>query len=385
MIKKYYIDSPKTGYAYDRNAKRYYSWGFDIRLDGRREQQRGFATRSDAEAAVTELRKLAREGKRGYNSAGNIPKLIELFQKKLNSMETGHDRTRARRVYKYFLKLLPPKIRVVDVKTAHLQLYVEARTKEGVSAQTIRRELVPIVSALKSAYTFFASLDDYRHPRVPRPRVIKSRKERVISQAEQDRLFEYFFAPPKDDEIRQEPQTRRRTGQFLLFCLLSLSRPGEIAALKRTDIDLDSGIVSITGRKSRFTSTQIVRRLKISSTMRDILEERLELADGDHLFTKAGYVTPKMCEQLKKACEYAGIKYGRIDREGISFHTARHTGITMLVQSGMDLKTIGKLAGHSDSQMTLYYTHASADLVNQAADILERKMGRKLGQFSSAR
>ena len=203
----------------------------------------------------------------------------------------------------------------------------------------------------------------------------------MISQAEQDRIFGYLFSPRFENELKQEPDTRRRTGQFLLFCLLSLSRPGEIAALKKIDVDLDSGIVSITGRKSRYTATQIVRRLKMSATMIQIIEERAKLANSDYLFTRSGYVTPKMYLYLRKACEAAGVKYSRTEPDGISFHTARHTGITTLVQSGMDLKTVGKMAGHSDSQMTLYYTHTNAEMVNRAADILEQKMGRNSGNY----
>ena len=56
------------------------------------------------------------------------------------------------------------------------------------------------------------------------------------------------------------------------------------------------------------------------------------------------------------------------------FHTARHTGITRLLQNGVDLKTIGKIAGHSDAKMTLYYSHSNTDLTDKASDILDAEI-----------
>src|SRR5436190_3654991 len=377
-IKKYYVNSQKPGYPYDRNAKKYYSYGFDIWVDNSRYQERGFLTKDDAELAVQNLKRGAKFGRHGIAGRHQVPLLLELFQKYLDNCQDIRERTRAKRVFNFFLELLSKKLKVTQLKTAHLQQFIDARIKD-VSAQTIHRELVPIVASLKSAYKYFPSLDDYNPPRIPRPKIVKSKKERIIYKYEQELLWEYFFAPKFENELRQEPMTRRRTGQFLLMCLLTLSRPGEVAMLKRTDVDLESGVIAITGRKSRYKASQIVRRLGITKSMREILLERFELARTDFLFTRSGAVTPDMYESFKAACESAGIKYSRTDREGISFHTARHTGITMLVQSGVDLKTVAQLAGHSDQQMTMYYTHPDAKLVNQAALILEQKMGTTSG------
>lgn len=380
-IKKYFVNSQKPGYGFDRKANKYFSWGYDIWIGPDRIQERGFLNKADCERAVESLKRKAKLGGHGLVPSHQIPLLIELFQKYLDERQDKDERVRAKRVFNYLLEQLPKNIKVTQLKTAHLQNFVETRLKDGVSAQTVRRELVPIVSALKSSFRYFASLDDYNPPRIPRPKVTKAKKERVIYKFEQEKLWGYFFAPKFDHEIRQEPDTRRRTGQFLLMCLLTLSRPGEIAALKKTDVDLEMGVISITGQKSRFKATQIVRRLRITKTMREILVERYDAAKTDYLFTRSGTVTPDMYECFKAACEKSGIVYSRTDPAGISFHTARHTGITMLVQSGVDLKTVAQLAGHSDQQMTMYYTHPDPQLVNRAALILEQKMGGISGNF----
>lgn len=112
MIKKYFVKAKKPGYAFDRNAKKFFSWGFDIWLAGERKQERGFLTKTDAETAVTKLKQEAKLSAHGVVSPLKIPYLIELFQKRLDAMEQGKDRVRAKRVYKYFLELLPAKIKV---------------------------------------------------------------------------------------------------------------------------------------------------------------------------------------------------------------------------------------------------------------------------------
>jgi integrase len=388
-IKKYYVSTPKPGYALDRKAKKYFSWGYDIWVNRHRLQERGFPTKADAQAVVDDLKRQEKLGAHGIISPSKIPALIELFQKHLDATRSKHDRVRAKRVFNYLLALLPKKIRVPEIRTSHLQLYVTARANDGVTAATVRRELVPVVSALRSAYLYFESLEDYTPPRVPRPRIVRAKKERVISAGERNKLLDWFFADRGPDESSKEYSTRRRTGQFLLMCLLTLSRPGEIAALRKSDVDMGEamrteegmiyyGIVSVTGQKSRYTATQMVRRLLITSTMREIFLERLNLSHSEYVFTRSGSVTPAMYEAMREACEKCGIKYGRVERDAVSFHTTRHTGITMLLQSGVDLKTVGKLAGQSDSQMTLYYTHASPELVRKASQILEQKMGKNV-------
>ena len=373
--KKYYLSTDaKPGYPYDRKRKQYYSWGFDIWVNGKRLQERGFATEQAAEDAVAEIRRQQKNARHGIEEPAESPFLIDLFQKKLRSMSSRQEKVRAKRVFEDLLQMLPDEIRVSEVRTAHIQNYIQYRLSE-VSPATVKRELVPIVSALRNAYQFFPELDDYRPPRIPRPRVPKSRRERIITPAEQKKLLKYFFAPKGAKEDPREPAMRRRVGQFFLFCMLTVSRPGEIAGLKKSDIDLDGGVVNIRGTKSRFTASQLVRRLRITPTLAAIVRERLKEAQGEYLFTKGGRVTPRMYEKIRHACESAGIKYGKKDMDGVVFHTARHTGITMLVQSGMDLKTVGKLAGHSDAQMTMYYTHVRQELLDQAGHLLEGKLG----------
>ena len=78
------------------------------------------------------------------------------------------------------------------------------------------------------------------------------------------------------------------------------------------------------------------------------------------------------------------MKYGKNEMNGIIFYTARHTATTVLAHSNqVDTKTAGTFTGHSDETMTLYYSHPTPETVDQAGEILEENMGKKLlsGEF----
>ena len=119
MIKKYYINSKRDGYTFDRNAKKYFSYGYDIWLNRVRCQERGFYTRADAEAAVVALKRDAKNNRNGVK--GRAPYLEDLFKKVLVSMTSSHDRARAKRVYEYLFQFISSRIRVSELKTIHLQ------------------------------------------------------------------------------------------------------------------------------------------------------------------------------------------------------------------------------------------------------------------------
>jgi integrase len=164
---------------------------------------------------------------------------------------------------------------------------------------------------------------------------------------------------------------------FLLALILFLTG----SALAQTDLPDKGSLSDIKGKTRVYISgdainasylTGELRHLNISPAMEKILLERMEKTDGEFLFTRSGKVTGKMYDALKAACKANGLVYGGRDTYGITFGRSRHTGITNMIRSGVDIQTVGTIVGHSNSTMTMHYAHGDPEAIKKAILELDR-------------
>ena len=63
----------------------------------------------------------------------------------------------------------------------------------------------------------------------------------------------------------------------------------------------------------------------------------------------------------------------------VSLHTLRHTHVSQLIASGMDVLTISRRLGHGSPTITLgVYGHLFGSADDRAADVIERAFGKVL-------
>lgn len=55
--------------------------------------------------------------------------------------------------------------------------------------------------------------------------------------------------------------------------------------------------------------------------------------------------------------------------EAIRFHDLRQTAATLLISSGIDLRTVQEIFGHEDITTTMNYTHLIGDNIKKVADL----------------
>ncbi len=66
-----------------------------------------------------------------------------------------------------------------------------------------------------------------------------------------------------------------------------------------------------------------------------------------------------------------------------NFHVLRHTFATNCVESGMDVKSLSELLGHSDVKITLNrYVHPSLEMKRSQLESLDSIYGHIMGQQS---
>lgn len=129
-------------------------------------------------------------------------------------------------------------------------------------------------------------------------------------------------------------------------------RVSEIVNLKIEDIDSKRMLIHIKNAKGRKD-----RLVPLSNSVLDLLREYWK----EHkpvLYLFNGHNSQ---QYSIKSCQVIYKKY--IDPRS-SIHTLRHSCFTSLLEGGIDLRIIQKIAGHSSSKTTEIYTHVSNEILS---------------------
>lgn len=180
---------------------------------------------------------------------------------------------------------------------------------------------------------------------------------------------------------------------LIILALDSGARRSELCALRWSDIDFDTRMMSITKSlkvvegvvDEKTTKTQSsIRTIKLSESTINQLKEyqdwqeaykkvfkRRWVAKDNRIFTSVdgGYMHPSTCDHIVRKI----VKKYNLDH--ISFHELRHTCASLLINSGIDPKTVSKRLGHADTSITMeIYTHAFQESKNACADKFDDMM-----------
>jgi len=369
-------------------------WGIDVRVSQgegkprRRIRANEFRSREEAEQAVVTIRASERASKYGLPSPKSKPKLQQLIAQRLLTITVRSERTRARRVLYTWLQLLDPLIcldgdfqpsggycsafNVESVNTPEIRQYVEFRQAGGQSAASVDRELNIISATLNSAKDFYPELRLWLVPKIPRPKVPKTRRERIIADAEYRAILSYLQRDRASSESHSEYQIRIRAAHLLRFALQTGMRPKEIFQLRWEDVDFDQQRIRVRGTKTenRGNSTRYV---PLTSHAAEIVAARRAVGESmEFVFSISGSPRYTDYDRLREACEASGIPYGRSVENGFELYCARHTFTTKLLLAGATLSETGAVTGHSDRELILYYSHVTPEGTERTREKLEQ-------------
>ncbi len=179
----------------------------------------------------------------------------------------------------------------------------------------------------------------------------------------------------------------RYRAMVLLATFASL-RWGELAALRRCDLDLDEGTVRVEqtltelGDGSMHVGPPKSNAGKRTVTLPDMLLPELH----HHLdeFAQAGskglvFTAPRggllrhsnFRRTWKKALAAAEVP-------DVHFHDLRHTGNTFTADTGATLRDLMDRMGHSSTRAALVYLHSNTDRHKQIADALDAQVPKEL-------
>ena len=334
-----------------------------VMVDGRRvhrvigKESEG-VTRTQAELFVEAKRTEAREGRLslpvGRKTALTFKRAATDYVTRLE--ETGgKNLTAKRRQLRLYLTPFFGSQRLDTITAFTVDRYKKRRKDAGAANGTINRELA-ILSHL------FSKAVEWRWIKVkPCPvRKLSESKGRIVvlSDDEADALLRAAIA---DEDAY--------LWLFVAFGLNTAMRHGEILRARFDHLDFERRRLFIPQAKAGG------REQPITPELSDILRKERETSDSAWIFPT---LRPKLTKhghrlRMTRAFSRAVVRAG-LDPAQVTPHVMRHTGITNLVEAGVDLPTIQRISGHKTLAMVLRYTHVHGCHIDQAI----RAIGRGL-------
>ncbi len=227
--------------------------------------------------------------------------------------------------------------------------YLAALHNQGYSARSSAR----ILSCLRQFYQH--ALREGAIKIDPSAQIASPRLGRPLPTSLTEQEVEALLNAPN----RGEPEGFRDRVMLELLYATGL-RVSELVALRPGQINLNQGVVRITGKggKERLVplGEEAIAWLERfdQGPRHDLLGERLCVA----IFPTrrgSGMTRQAFWYRIKKHAQQAGIT------KPISPHTLRHAFATHLVNHGADLRVVQMLLGHSDLSTTQIYTHVARE------------------------
>ncbi len=157
---------------------------------------------------------------------------------------------------------------------------------------------------------------------------------------------------------------------MMLVALRTGLRIGELRALRWEDVDLVAGriVVSRAAWKNTVGTPKNgrTREIPLSPDALGALQAHRHLR-GPFVFCEddgAMLTENAVKHPLWRACRMAGLRE-------IGWHVLRHTFASQLVMTGVPLKAVQELMGHTTMEMTMRYAHLAPEVRNEAVTRLD--------------
>lgn len=157
-------------------------------------------------------------------------------------------------------------------------------------------------------------------------------------------------------------------------------RYGELAELRRSDVDLQAGVVRVRRAVVRVDRNYVVGAPKSEAGVRDVnvpphllpmvkthLANNISGGKDGLIFPAADGTTHLNHRTLSKVFDRAREGAGRPD---LRFHDLRHTGAVLAASTGATLAELMARLGHSTPAAAMRYQHAAADRDRVIAEAL---------------
>ncbi|MEO7658812.1 MAG: site-specific tyrosine recombinase XerD [Pyrinomonadaceae bacterium] len=141
-------------------------------------------------------------------------------------------------------------------------------------------------------------------------------------------------------------------------------RVSEAANLKINEVDIDSGIVTTTGKGSK------TRRVPVGTSAIEWIKSYLVVRrKKENIVIDKLFVSPAGAPINRQTIFLSITRYaGQCGLPWVSPHTLRHSFATHLVQNNADIRSVQQMLGHADISTTQIYTHMTSTQLKRNYD-----------------
>jgi len=222
---------------------------------------------------------------------------------------------------------------IQNLSTRHLDEYISHILATGVSRNTANTH----IRHLKAIFSKAVEWEFVKEHPFRRYKLLKVQQKPPV-----------FLLPNQVDKVLQVIDSPEWQFIFKLFVYTGM-RLSEVANLQWRDVDLQRGVITV--RKAKNYQTRVI---PIHPKLKEELESRYPA-----IGKVVGYHKDYIYHRLKEYFRKAGFPELRV-------HDLRHTFASLMVMSGVDLKTVQELLGHRDYRTTEIYAHLAPEHLHDA-------------------
>ncbi len=183
-----------------------------------------------------------------------------------------------------------------------------------------------------------------------------------------------------------------RFAALVIVAAFSGLRWGELAALRRCDVDLAAGMVRVPRKLAALRNRLEFGPPKSESGVRTVaLPEAAQTAFRPHMLAfvdadpEALVFTGAKGTALRGGNFLRAVKWEKsVKAAGITgdfhFHDLRHTGNTLAAASGASTRELMHRMGHASMRAALIYQHATSERDREIAEGMDRRIANQTGK-----
>jgi excisionase family DNA binding protein len=234
-----------------------------------------------------------------------------------------------------------------EIKPKHIDEMIDEMREAGFKSSSINCVLKRLKAVLMKAkeYELIDSV-----PKIKRQKETDRREGKII---------------PDDDLQKIMMNAPGYMEKMILTSRLTAFRGHELRTLKWDCVDFKKNQITI---RPEYDKASRGKKAFITDELREVFEQlRAEKNGSDFVFTLNGHGVSRTAfnDDFTKAVLDAGFK-----KSEFRFHDLRHTAISRAAESGIGLKAVMDLAGHSNPDTTKQYLHSDWNQQKRAAQAL---------------